>query len=178
MTVRYTRVESPLEEILLTSDGQALTGLYLADGRHPPVIDARWVRDDDAAPFAQARAELAEYFAGARTAFTLPLAPEGTAFQKRVWAALRDIGYGETTTYGALAQRLGQPGASRAVGLANGRNPISIIVPCHRVIGAGGKLVGYGGGLPRKAALLDFEGAVRTNGPRPFPAARPTTLGL
>lgn len=176
--VRYTYVESPIEPLLLTSDGAALTGLYMRDGRHPPTVEESWVRDDDATPFDQARRELAEYFAGERTEFSLPLSPEGTAFQRRVWDALLEIGYGETCSYGALASRIGQPTASRAVGLANGRNPISIVVPCHRVIGANGTLVGYGGGLPRKSRLLAFEAAVRANGPRPFPDAGPTTLAL
>jgi len=110
------------------------------------------------------------YFIGELTEFDLPLALHGTEFQRRVWAALLTIPYGATTTYGELARQvMGSPQGSRAVGLANGRNPISIIVPCHRVIGADGKLTGYGGGLPRKAALLDFEFAVRLRGPGPFP---------
>jgi methylated-DNA-[protein]-cysteine S-methyltransferase len=103
------------------------------------------------------RAQLAEYFAGRRRDFDLPLAPAGTPFQQRVWQALRAIPYGRTESYGALAARLGQPGAGRAVGLANGQNPIAIVIPCHRVIGAGGALTGYGGGLERKRWLLALE---------------------
>ena len=110
------------------------------------------------APFPEARAQLEDYFAGRRRTFDLPLAPVGTPFQRRVWEALREIPYGETVSYGVLAARLGQPGAGRAVGLANGQNPISIVIPCHRVIGAGGALTGYGGGLERKRWLLALEG--------------------
>jgi methylated-DNA-[protein]-cysteine S-methyltransferase len=115
-----------------------------------------WVEYDDGV-LAEARAQLSAYFAGERTTFDLPLAPVGTPFQQRVWGELRRIPYAETVSYGELANRLGSPGASRAVGLANGRNPIAIVVPCHRVIGADGTLTGYAGGLERKRALLDLE---------------------
>ena len=118
------------------------------------------VRDD--ARFADARAQFTEYFAGQRTEFDLPLdCATGTEFQRLVWRALCDIPYGETISYGELARRIGQPAAVRAVGLANGRNPLSIVVPCHRVVGTGGKLTGYGGGLDRKRHLLDLEARVR-----------------
>jgi methylated-DNA-[protein]-cysteine S-methyltransferase len=124
--------------------------------RHGPhEVAPEWVRDD--APFAAAHAQLDEYFAGDRTEFDLPLHPSGTPFQLKVWDALRTIPYGEVRSYGEIAEQIGKPGAARAVGLANGRNPISIIVPCHRVIGASGALTGYGGGLERKQALLDLE---------------------
>jgi methylated-DNA-[protein]-cysteine S-methyltransferase len=116
---------------------------------------ADWV--EDAARFEEARRQLDEYFAGHRAEFDLPLSPRGTAFQREVWAALQTIPYGEVRSYGQIAAQIGRPGASRAVGLANGRNPISVIVPCHRVIGASGALTGYGGGLPRKRLLLDLE---------------------
>ena len=116
-----------------------------------------WTQDDGAAPFAEARRQLGEYFAGRRTTFDLPLAPVGTAFQRRVWEELRHIPHGETVSYGELARRIGSPTSCRAVGMANGRNPFSIIVPCHRVVGANGKLVGYAGGMPRKEALLRLE---------------------
>jgi O-6-methylguanine DNA methyltransferase len=115
------------------------------------------VLDPDPAALEPARRQLEEYFQGRRRSFELPLAPRGTPFQLRVWAELRRIPYGQTLSYGELARRLGDPGLSRAVGAANGANPISIIVPCHRVIGANGSLVGYGGGLPIKKALLEFE---------------------
>jgi methylated-DNA-[protein]-cysteine S-methyltransferase len=155
--MRYRHLDSPLGALLLTRDGAGLTGLYLPTGRHPKQVAPHWQRDDDA--FGDVAGQLAEYFAGARQAFDLPLAPHGSAFQQRVWAALRDIPYGETTSYGAIAARLGIPEGARAVGLANGQNPISIVVPCHRVIGADGSLTGYGGGLPAKQWLLSHEAA-------------------
>jgi methylated-DNA-[protein]-cysteine S-methyltransferase len=157
MTTYYTYCDSPIQPLLLTSDGTALTGLYMGEHAHGPQIGADWIRDDNAAPFAEAKRQLAAYFDGALTAFDVPLALHGTDFQRRVWQELCRIPYGETVSYGQLAQRLGNPNASRAVGLANGRNPISILVPCHRVIGAGGKLTGYGGGIERKEALLCLE---------------------
>jgi methylated-DNA-[protein]-cysteine S-methyltransferase len=121
-----------------------------ADARHDPPA------------FAEAEAQLRSYFAGERTTFDLPLAPRGTPFQLRVWEALREIPYGETATYGELAAAVGKPSAVRAVGAANGSNPIAVIVPCHRVIGADGTLTGYGGGLERKRILLDLEAGVTT----------------
>jgi methylated-DNA-[protein]-cysteine S-methyltransferase len=165
MTTFYTYFESQIDPILLTSDGEALTGLYMVEQKHGPEVAPDWVRNDDAAPFAEAKRQLADYFAGELTEFDLPLAPQGTEFQRRVWEELARIPYGVTISYGELARRIGQPGSSRAVGLANGRNPIAIVVPCHRVIGANGKLVGYGGGLPRKQALLAHEAAVRGGEP-------------
>jgi len=154
-TVRYTVVDSPIDPLLLVGDGDAITGLFMSphQGRHG--VEDGWVRDDDV--FRAAAAQLGEYFAGERHTFDLPLRPEGTAFQLRVWSALCDIPYGTTITYGEQAQRLGDPGRARAVGAANGQNPISIVVPCHRVIGANGSLTGYGGGLDRKRHLLDLE---------------------
>ena len=168
MTTIYSLLESPLGPLLLTSDGSALTGVFMGDHKHGPEIGEGWVRDENAAPFVKAKHQLTAYFNGTLTAFDLPLSADGTEFQRRVWHALCEIGYAETLSYGELARRIGSPNASRAVGLANGRNPISIIVPCHRVIGANGKLTGYGGGIDRKAALLDFEQAVRANGPHPL----------
>lgn len=155
----YTYFESPIQTLMLTSDGAALTGLFMVEHKHGPRQDASWVADDEAAPFVEAKRQLSAYFTGELTEFNLPLAAEGTDFQKRVWDELRNIPYGMTISYGELARRIGNPNSSRAVGLANGRNPISIIVPCHRVIGADGKLTGFGGGLPRKEALLTLEGA-------------------
>jgi methylated-DNA-[protein]-cysteine S-methyltransferase len=148
-------LDSPLGELTLVSDGEALTGLYMTEHRHRPQLPP--ATGDDDRVLAQARDQLAEYFAGERREFDLPLRPAGTPFQQSVWAALREIPYGETAGYGELAARLGRPGAARAVGLANGRNPISIVVPCHRVIGAAGALTGYGGGLERKRYLLELE---------------------
>jgi methylated-DNA-[protein]-cysteine S-methyltransferase len=155
MTV-WTEMESPVGALRLVSDGQALTSLMF-DPQHQPVGE----RDDAHPVLAEAVAQLEAYFAGDRKDFDLPLAAAGTPFQQRVWAALREIGYGETATYGEIARRLGMPpGASRAVGLANGRNPIAIVVPCHRVIGSNGKLTGYAGGLDRKERLLSLEQSV------------------
>jgi methylated-DNA-[protein]-cysteine S-methyltransferase len=154
-TTAYTLHPSPVGDLLLTAGESGLTGLYMRDSPAGP--PRSWVRDD--ALFGVATAQLDEYFAGRRTAFDLRIAPAGTPFELRVWDELRRIPYGETTTYGELAQRLGHPGAARAVGRANGRNPISIVVPCHRVIGASGALTGYAGGLERKRALLTLEGA-------------------
>jgi len=158
MTTYFTRLVSPIGELLLTSNGKALTGLYLEEfsGGPAPVPAAGWVAE--AGPFAEATAQINAYFAGERTSFSLALAPSGTEFQQAVWAALATIPFGVTWSYGELATRLGRPGAARAVGLANGSNPIAIIIPCHRVIGADGSLTGYGGGLPRKRWLLEHEG--------------------
>jgi methylated-DNA-[protein]-cysteine S-methyltransferase len=151
----YALAESPIGELVLAGDGRSLSRLHMLEGRHPVRIDPAWRRDHGA--FADARAQLGEYFEGRRTSFDVPLALQGTQFQRRVWDALREIPYGETTSYGELARRLGSPRAMRAVGLANGRNPIAVIVPCHRVIGADGTLTGYGGGLERKRLLLELE---------------------
>jgi methylated-DNA-[protein]-cysteine S-methyltransferase len=149
--------QSPIGRLLLTSDGTALTGLYMEPSRKVQSTDG-WVEDGTAAPLATAVRQLSEYFAGTRRTFDLPLRLQGTDFQKRVWQELTEIPYGQTWSYGELAKRIDNPSASRAVGLANGRNPISILVPCHRVIGADGSLTGYGGGLDRKRWLLAHEG--------------------
>jgi methylated-DNA-[protein]-cysteine S-methyltransferase len=151
----YTHMDSPIGELLLVGDGQALNGLFMQEGRTAAMIGAGWTRAEE--PFACVRAQLTEYFDGRRTEFDLPLAPSGSPFQRRVWSALREIPYGETASYGEIARRVGVPSAPRAVGVANGRNPIAVIVPCHRVIGADGTLTGYGGGLERKRLLLDLE---------------------
>jgi methylated-DNA-[protein]-cysteine S-methyltransferase len=156
--ITFTTESSPIGELTLVGDGESLTGVYMTEHRHrPPLPDG--ARRDPAA-FAGAREQLGEYFAGERTSFDLPLRMDGTEFQREVWDALLDIAYGETESYGELAQRIGRPDAVRAVGLANGRNPISIVVPCHRVIGASGSLTGYGGGLERKRFLLELEAGV------------------
>ncbi len=157
MTQYYDRLSSPLGEILLVADDTGLTGLHFVDQKHFPQDAATWVLRPEHRVLRAARAELLEYFAGRRREFTVPLAARGTPFQQQVWAELRKIPYGTTTSYGALAARLGRPTASRAVGAANGRNPIGIIVPCHRVVGSGGALTGYAGGLDRKPALLALE---------------------
>jgi methylated-DNA-[protein]-cysteine S-methyltransferase len=157
----YATVGSPLGELLLLGDGRALRGLYMQEGRKPATVLPGWEREPDA--FAEASAQLSEYFAGRRTSFDLPLEPIGTPFQLSVWQALRGIGYGETVSYGELARRLGVPPAARAVGAANGANPLSIVIPCHRLIGADGGLTGYAGGIEGKRLLLDLEGGVVTS---------------
>ncbi|MBV7336834.1 methylated-DNA--[protein]-cysteine S-methyltransferase [Chloroflexi bacterium TSY] len=164
----YTYVESPIDPIMLVSDGVSLAGLYMDARRYDPGMDDSWIEDATIPPFPKASEQLAAYFEGTLTQFDVPLSMEGSDFQQHVWNELLTIPFGTTTSYGELAKRLDNPNGSRAVGLANGRNPISIIVPCHRVIGADGRLTGYGGGLPRKAALLAFEAAIRSSGPRPF----------
>ncbi len=153
--MRYSLIASPLGDVLAVGDGASLTGLYLPTGRQPKRAHPSWQRDDTA--FAAVREQLVQYFAGDRQRFDLPLLLSGSPFQLRVWTALQQIPYGATTSYGKIAVELGLPDAARAVGLANGQNPISIIVPCHRVIGADGSLTGYGGGLPAKRWLLDHE---------------------
>ena len=161
MTTFYTTFESPVGPLLLMSDGTSLTGLHTDSDKHRPAMRPDWIRDERAAPFAEVKAQLRAYFEGRLNEFDLPLAPQGTEFQSRVWQELRGIPYGETISYAELARRIGNPKASRAVGHANARNPISIIVPCHRVIGADNSLTGYAGGLERKRALLAHEAQVR-----------------
>jgi methylated-DNA-[protein]-cysteine S-methyltransferase len=153
----FTHFDSPIGRLLLTSDGAALTGLYMEPSRKAQST-AGWMEDATVPPLAAAVRQLTEYFAGSRRDFDLPLRLQGTDFQQRVWQELTEIPFGETWSYGQLARRIDKPSASRAVGLANGQNPISIIVPCHRVIGADGSLTGYGGGLERKSWLLAHEG--------------------
>jgi methylated-DNA-[protein]-cysteine S-methyltransferase len=161
----FTTIDSPIGRLLLTSDGTALTGLYMEPSRKAQSTEG-WIQDLSVPPLAAAVRQLTEYFAGTRREFDLPLRPQGTAFQQRVWRELTEIPYGETWSYGELAKRIDKPSASRAVGLANGRNPISILVPCHRVIGADGSLTGYGGGLDRKRWLLAHEGSTKSPGAR------------
>jgi methylated-DNA-[protein]-cysteine S-methyltransferase len=153
----FTTVDSPLGPLLLVGRHGALTGLYLGAHEKCPPTGADW--DEDAAPFKDVAQQLDEYFAGARTAFDVEVDLVGTPFQQEVWRALQGIAYGETISYAELARRIDRPAAVRAVGSANGRNPVSIIVPCHRVIGADGSLTGYGWGTTNKAWLLDHERA-------------------
>jgi methylated-DNA-[protein]-cysteine S-methyltransferase len=159
MTTFHTTFESPAGPLLLMSDGQSLTGLHTDSDKHRPAMRPDWIRDETAVPFEEVIAQLRAYFEGRVTEFDLPLAPHGSEFQLRVWRELRGIPYGETISYAELARRIGRPQASRAVGHANARNPISIIVPCHRVIGADKSLTGYAGGLERKRMLLEHEAA-------------------
>jgi len=153
----WHEIDSPIGRLLLAGDGASLIQVGFQAGPHPLRPEDDWIADG--APFRQAIAQLGEYFAGERRRFDLPLAPRGTDFQRQVWRALTEIPYGKTVSYGELARRIGKPGAPRAVGLANGANPLPIIVPCHRVIGADGSLTGFGGGLPIKRKLLALEGA-------------------
>ena len=155
--IYFTFYESPIQELRLVSDGRSLIGLYTMSEKHHQTPPSDWREDETIAPFPETKQQLTAYFAGTLTEFDLPLQMSGTPFQQRVWEALKTIPYGTTLSYGELAQQIGQPTASRAVGLTNGHNPMSIIVPCHRVIGANGKLTGYGGGLERKQWLLHHE---------------------
>jgi methylated-DNA-[protein]-cysteine S-methyltransferase len=151
----YTELPSPIGALLLVGDEQVLTGLYMTEHRHQPALPDRCTRNDHA--FRHARQQLQAYFAGKLRRFEIEVAGVGSPFQRRVWQALAQIPFGVTESYGTLARRVGNANASRAVGLANGKNPVSIIVPCHRVIGANGSLTGYGGGLDRKKWLLEHE---------------------
>lgn len=146
---------SPIGPLIAVDDDGALVGLYMDGQRHLPRWSSFGIRDDSVQP--ALREQLAGYFAGQLRDFDLPLAPRGTGFQTEVWAALRDVPYGTTCTYGDLAAAIGRPTAVRAVGAANGRNPICLVVPCHRVVGASGALTGYAGGVERKQRLLDLE---------------------
>ena len=150
-----TTIETPVGPITLLSEEGAISGLYMHDQRYAPEQDETWMADR--AVFGQVIEELEAYFDRELTTFTVPLRPKGTPFQQEVWRQLRKIPYGETISYGELANRVARPGAARAVGSANGHNPIGIIVPCHRVIGANGSMTGYAGGLDRKTWLLRHE---------------------
>ncbi|HEY6157317.1 MAG TPA: methylated-DNA--[protein]-cysteine S-methyltransferase [Gemmatimonadales bacterium] len=166
----FTRFPSPVGELVLAASDAALKGVFfpLPRNRVTPEERPEWVEDDGGGPagalLARVRRQLIEYFDGSRTSFDLPLDAAGSPFERRVWDLLRTIPYGATTSYGALARRLGDPRATRAVGAANGKNPIPIIVPCHRVVGARGELTGFGGGLDRKRWLLEHEGALLSLG--------------
>ncbi|MEV6168552.1 methylated-DNA--[protein]-cysteine S-methyltransferase [Streptomyces sp. NPDC051954] len=155
---QHTVIDSPYGPLTLVAEDGTLCGLYMTDQRHRPPQESFGFGPHDDAVFAETEEQLDAYFAGELKEFTLELRLHGTPFQRTVWDQLRKIPYGETRSYGDLADALGNPGASRAVGVANGKNPIGIIVPCHRVVGADGSLTGYGGGLQRKQRLLDFEG--------------------
>ena len=153
--MKYWETSTPIGGLLLTGDGNALSGISFQNGLHPAAIPESWRRTEE--PFRDAIAQLAAYFAGRLRCFDLALAPEGTPFQREVWSALTEIPYGQTVSYSELARRIGRPAATRAVGAANGRNPLPIVVPCHRVIGANGSLTGFGGGISIKRRLLDLE---------------------
>jgi methylated-DNA-[protein]-cysteine S-methyltransferase len=158
-TISYTTVQSPVGSLLLAGDDDALRVIHFVRDRDVLPLDAAW-EEKDTALLRETRRQLDEYFSGQRRRFQLPLAPSGSTFQQRVWRALLEVPYGTTCSYADLARRLGDLRATRAVGAANGRNPIPIVVPCHRVIGADGSLIGYGGGLDVKRYLLSLEGAL------------------
>lgn len=166
MPLTFTRLKTPIGELVLTASDTALTGVFFPTSRRgaAPTHRGDWTPDNGKGPaaaiLARAREQLGEYFAGTRKVFDLPLEALGSAFEHRVWNALRLIPYGTTMTYGELAKKLGDPLQSRAVGTANGKNPIPIIVPCHRVIGSNGDLTGFGGGLETKRWLLQHEGSL------------------
>lgn len=155
----YDSYESPHGRMLLVATEDGLSGVYFNRQKYFPAKDRQWQRAPNHAPLKQARRELAEYFAGKRKRFEVALDPQGTPFQRSVWKAISRVGFGKTITYGTLAAKAGRPGSSRAAGAATGRNPIGIIVPCHRIVGADGSLTGYAGGLNRKRALLALESA-------------------
>ena len=155
----YTMIASPIGDLLVAGDGSSIGQLLMEVHRWGPSDTNGWHRDDTL--FDEARRQLDAYFAGELLAFDLPLAPQGTPFQRRVWNALLEIPYGDVVSYSTIAARAGAPAAVRAVGAANGRNPISIVIPCHRVVGANGSLTGYGGGLERKRWLIEHESRVR-----------------
>lgn len=158
--IRYQYMESPVEPLLLAASDKGLHLIEFHSPRHPMARLEKWMEGEDAV-LDMTRAQLEEYFAGTRKQFDLPLAPQGTLFQQEVWHTLATIPYGQTISYAQLAQRIGKPTAMRAVGAANGRNPLPIVLPCHRVIGADGSLTGFGGGLPTKQFLLELEGALK-----------------
>lgn len=162
----HTRIDSPIGMLTLVNTDGVLGAVYMAE--HARMPDAGTFGEESSAGFEEAIAQLAEYFAGERRTFTLPLAPAGSDFQHRVWKLLAEIPYGETRSYGQLAEQLGDRLVIRAVGAANGRNPLSIIVPCHRVVGADGSLTGYAGGLQRKKYLLGLENPSRVETPALF----------
>jgi methylated-DNA-[protein]-cysteine S-methyltransferase len=162
MSTRYVSIPSPVGPLLLAADDDGLHLVEFHSPRHPTSRGSHWTQGENAV-LRETREQLEQYFAGALRAFDLPLAPRGTPFQQGVWHALRAIPYGETISYAELARRIGKPSAMRAVGAANGRNPLPIVVPCHRVIGADGSLTGFGGGLPTKRFLLELEGALETS---------------
>lgn len=157
---RFARLSTPLGPMLAVAQDAALVALDFADAKCAPAIDRAWIEDPAWPPLRDCAAQVAEYFAGERGRFDLPLAPRGTPFQRRVWQEIAQVPYGETISYAELARRAGSPGSARAAGAATGRNPLALVVPCHRIVAADGSLTGYAGGLGRKARLLELEGAL------------------
>ena len=162
--IRFAHLVTPLGRMLARSDNDALVGLHFQDEARCPAVGPNWMRAPEDPLFRRLGEQLHDYFAGRVRVFDLPLRPVGTEFQLRVWSVLQQIPHGAITSYGAMAQQLGSPGAMRAVGAANSRNPLAIVIPCHRAIGADGFLTGYAGGLHRKRALLEMEGALAGRG--------------
>jgi methylated-DNA-[protein]-cysteine S-methyltransferase len=156
----YDLYESPQGQMLLVANDAGLSGVYFDSQKYLPQVGQEWRRDAGHASLRRAKRELAEYFGGERKRFETELAPEGTPFQQAVWKAISAVGFGKTITYSELALHAGFPGSARAAGAATGRNPISIIVPCHRIVGSNGSLTGYAGGLDRKRALLALESGI------------------
>jgi len=155
---RYARLKTPLGTVLAVATGGLLTGLYFEDERRAPQVAPEWREDPRAQPLAECARQLADYFDGKRQCFDLPIAPQGTPFQQRVWREIARVPHGETISYAELAARAGAPGSARAAGAAAGRNPIAIVIPCHRIVATNGALTGYAGGLARKRSLLAHEG--------------------
>lgn len=158
--ITWMRFETPLGTMLSLAENGALCGLDFTDAKYARAIEPGWRGDARSPLLLECARQVREYFEGERGTFELPLAPRGTDFQRRVWREIAKIGYGETITYAELAKRCGAAGSARAAGAATGRNPLAIVVPCHRVLGSGGSLTGYAGGVDRKARLLALEGAI------------------
>ncbi|MBL0141906.1 MAG: methylated-DNA--[protein]-cysteine S-methyltransferase [Betaproteobacteria bacterium] len=156
---RYARIATPLGTMIAIAEEGKLVGLDFEDAKYAPAIDCAWIEEPAFPALRECARQVAEYFAARRTRFDLPLAPRGTPFQQRVWREIAKVPVGETITYAELARLAGSPGSARAVGAATGRNPLAIVVPCHRIVGANGSLTGYAGGLPRKRRLLALEAA-------------------
>jgi methylated-DNA-[protein]-cysteine S-methyltransferase len=157
---RFARIRTPLGTVIAIAAGGALTGIHFEGGKHVPPVESDWREDPYHDPLRRCAEQLADYFEGKRPCFDLPIAPLGTDFQQRVWREIAKVRYGETITYSQLAARAGAPGSARAAGAATGRNPLSILVPCHRIVATDGSLTGYSGGLARKQKLLELEGAL------------------
>jgi methylated-DNA-[protein]-cysteine S-methyltransferase len=157
---RFARIATPLGPMLAVAQDAPLAALDFTDAKYAPAIDPGWIEDPAWPSLRDCAAQLAGYFAGERQCFDLPVAPGGTPFQQRVWREIAKVPFGETISYAELAVRAGSPGSARAAGAATGRNPLAIVVPCHRIVGSGGALTGYAGGLPRKERLLALEGAL------------------
>ena len=158
---RFARYESPLGPMYATAEDDGITHIEFKGAKYAPAAQPDWIEDPKAPALAACGTQLAEYFAGTRTEFDLPLAPRGSTFQKRVWEEIARVPYGETISYAELARRAGAPGQARAAGAATGRNPVSLVIPCHRIVGSDGSLTGYAGGLERKRELLELEGVLQ-----------------